>query len=447
VVGKLAAIAHLSNTKDEPEVKEGMTEDEVMTLNWMQGTQVPAHKRRPSQMPGGAHDEVTDVTDHEKRPLVHASRLLDGLSFDIVDQLHSPHFSTIDLKKDDMQAVAAYIAMNAEGSSAWVRQTVQEAHLFKFVAVCDSKYQANPFHNFAHALDVQYACARQLRLIQADEFLPDSSQFWLLIASIAHDLGHTGVNNQYLIETSHAFAVKYNDRSPLENMHCATLFQVVSDPAANVFSGVEKDHYKEIRKGIIAAILHTDVTKHNEMMKELVMLYQMNSEVFDLTKTQGMSPDVAEVLQNNNQLTLNSLLHCSDVGNPMKPWDLAQRLAHLCVDEFFAQGDLEKAAGMAVQMLNDREKVNRPNSQIGFIEFVIAPMVDAMVHLFPTLDGMADNLGANISHWFDIWVEQVKPSEEVKAKTEARVRKVFTRCGLLMREIDEISASQSSRRE
>lgn len=33
----------------------------------------------------------------------------------------------------------------------------------------------------------------------------------------------SGVNNQFLVETTHEVAVKYNDRSPLENMHCATL--------------------------------------------------------------------------------------------------------------------------------------------------------------------------------------------------------------------------------
>merc|ERR1719199_241292 len=119
-----------------------------------------------------------------------------------------------------------------------------------------------------------------------------------------------------------------------------------------------------------------------------------------------MTPAVIEVLQGNTQLAINAILHGSDVGNPMKPWELAHRLANLCVDEFFAQGDLEKAAGIPVQMLNDRDKVNRPNSQIGFIEFVIAPLAEGMVHLFPTLDELADNLGKNIHSWFDMYCRE-----------------------------------------
>jgi hypothetical protein len=230
-------------------------------------------------------------------------------------------------------------------------------------------------------------------------------------------------------------------------MHCASLFQVVSDPAANLFQSVEKDLYKEMRKGIINAILHTDVTKHGEMMKELVLLYQMNSEAFDVQKADASGPtaDVIEVLQNNSQLTLNAILHTADVGNPMKPWEIAHRLAYLCVDEFFAQGDREKAAGIPVQMLNDRDKVNRPNSQIGFIEFVIAPLCESIVHLFPTLDFLAENLGININHWFEVWVEQTTPGAEVKTKTEARVTKVFNRCQNVMRTEDMVSERMGSK--
>jgi hypothetical protein len=185
-----------------------------------------------------------------------------------------------------------------------------------------------------------------------------------------------------------------------------------------------------MRKGIINAILHTDVTKHNDMMKELAMLYQMNSEAFDESV---MTPEVIEVLQSNQQLSINALLHGADVGNPMKPWELAHRLAYLCVDEFFAQGDLEKAAGIPVQMLNDRDKVNRPNSQIGFIEFVIAPLAEAIVHLFPPLDGQAFNLGENIQHWFDVWVQDASPPPEAVAKMQGRVGKVTARCQAVMR--------------
>ena len=42
--------------------------------------------------------------------------------------------------------------------------------------------------------------------------------------------------------------------------------------------------------------------------------------------------------------------------------------------EFFAQGDRERAAGLAVSPMCDRGTTGRAASQINFIEFVVAPL-------------------------------------------------------------------------
>ena len=55
------------------------------------------------------------------------------------------------------------------------------------------------------------------------------------LASLMHDLGHPGVNNGYLISTKHPKAVRYNDRSILENHHCAMTFKLLLDPQNDIF--------------------------------------------------------------------------------------------------------------------------------------------------------------------------------------------------------------------
>merc|ERR1711862_944584 len=148
-----------------------------------------------------------------------------------------------------------------------------------------------------------------------------------------------------------------------------------------------------------------------------------------------MGYKVGEILADHKytQLMMNTFLHGADVGNPMKPWELCCELAQLCLDEFFAQGDKEKELGIPVQMLNDRDKVTLPNSQVGFIEFVIAPMAEAVVNIFPTLDDLADNLGINIQQWAEVFVEQTKPEEEAAAKMRTRTQKVAARCQKVLR--------------
>lgn len=450
-VSKLAAIAHLSTTKNEPEVTEEMNENDIMVLNMM-GTQVPTQagtgsSTRLTSMFRTSYLGVEDQRDQEAyQPNMTSSWMLTSMSNvipqEVMESLNKSDFNTLDLPKDVKITVSAYTMLVSEGSSAWVRSNVQEPQLYKFMSTIESKYLPNPFHSFAHALDVLNAVYRFMTVIEANRFLSEVSQFWLMVAAIGHDIGHIGVNNQYLVEVSHELALTYNDRSPLENMHCAKLYQVVGEPESNIFAQLEKDLYKEMRKGIIDAILHTDVTRHNEMIKELSLLYQMNSEAFD-------SPiQTVEVLQSqaNTQLIMNALLHFADVANPMKPWDLCRRIAYLCIDEFFAQGDLERARGIPVQMLNDRDKVNKPNSQIGFIEFMICPFVESMVNLFPQLDDCADNLASNVQRWSEVWIEQVSPPSEAVDKVNTRVQKVVNRCQAVRRLEDGDSPGGGNRR-
>ena len=94
------------------------------------------------------------------------------------------------------------------------------------------------------------------------------------------------------------------------------------------------------------------------------------------------------------------------------------------MQEFFAQGDKERELGIPVQMLNDREKVNIPNSQVGFIEFVVAPLIVGTVKIFPPLYEMSREIHRNLCHWTDQLVESTSPSEEEQQKLQARLEKV-----------------------
>lgn len=427
-VKKLAAIAHLSSVAGEPEVKDNMTENEIMTLNWLQGASV-ANGRK---MIEGEDEKSTSMAIPTPRGKEGLSAITGKIPANTLEELNTPDFNALSQTVELKIAIGTYVVWVHEGCLAWVRDNVPENTLFKFMTAVEAKYPSeNPFHNFSHGLDVLYNVSRFCRLANLQSTFTETSQFWLLIAASGHDLGHLGVNNQFLVETTHEVAVKYNDRSPLENLHCAMLFQITnSSPDTNVFANVDKDTYKEMRKGIIAAILHTDMVKHNEMIKELSLLYQMNSDALDSLKADGVVKSSAAT----TQTLMNALLHCADIGNPMKPWDLCYELAHLCLDEFFAQGDVEKERGIPVQVLNDREKVNRPNSQVGFIEFVICPMAESICNIFPQLDNLAHHLGINVQNWLQLWIDEASPPEEQTSKVSERVRRVVLRLKAVTRE-------------
>lgn len=216
-------------------------------------------------------------------------------------------------------------------------------------------------------------------------------QYALLVAALCHDIGHQGRTNPFLVELGNELALRYNDKSPLENMHCAKLFEIASNQDTDVFKQMDKETKKQARRICIAAILHTDNVNHFEMVREISKIYEMAS---DLCELQASQPDllpqyIEQVMQKNSLQWLELFLHFADVSNPLKPFPVCQKWAWRVLDEFFEQGDEEKSLGLPVGMLNDREKINRPGSQHGFIQFLVAPLVFGTVRIFPDLHPVA----------------------------------------------------------
>merc|ERR1719378_1613838 len=126
----------------------------------------------------------------------------------------------------------------------FVNSEAEMATLTRFVNTVEKEYLPNPFHNFSHACDVLHTVCRLMRLINSEGFLVELEQFALLIAAISHDLGHPGVNNGFLSEVGHELALQYNDRAPLENMHCAKLYGIVTTTETNIFGNLSREQYK-----------------------------------------------------------------------------------------------------------------------------------------------------------------------------------------------------------
>ncbi|CAE8620918.1 unnamed protein product, partial [Polarella glacialis] len=190
------------------------------------------------------------------------------------------------------------------------------------------------------------------------QWLTDVDQYALLVAAFCHDLGHFGKTNPFLVETRHEMALRYNDKSPLENMHCAKLFDITSNAETDIFKLTSKENFKDARKTCIAAILHTDNVHHFDMIKELNKLYEMEESICE-----AQAPEVAltaryksDVLVRNKLKWMELFLHLADVSNPLKPFEIGKQWAWRVLEEFFAQGDEEKELGLPIGMLNDRDK-------------------------------------------------------------------------------------------
>jgi cAMP-specific phosphodiesterase 4 len=414
IVQKLRKIAVIGGNMRHDHVAVAGLEPESLGVLALLSSHNPKGEEAASgtDVPKANHDEIDPMPDEEWKSRLEKAKL----SFAEID---SWDFNCMSVDRNKQTMMTSWILL--QNTAVFGEVTLTPEVVLKFLQTLAQHYVAeNPFHNWTHAVDVCHTVWRMMLKSMVHSFLTGVDQFALLASTISHDVGHIGVNNQFLIETGDNLAVRYNDRSPLENMHCAMTFSITSGtPGANIFQTLKKPAALESRKIMIEAILHTDMIHHFEQVKEMQVLYQMNSDTLERESAKVFRE------KDTKQKVLNLLLHAADVSNPAKPWAICHAWALKCLEEFFNQGDKEKKEGIPVQILNDRTKVNKPSSQIGFIEFMIAPLFAATVKLFPALHDMTETLKGNLLEWNSIWVEETSPSDEEKEKVQARVQKTI----------------------
>ena len=97
------------------------------------------------------------------------------------------------------------------------------AKLVKFLAEVERGYVAsNTYHNALHGLDV----GQTMHFFLTEGVGLGNQCSWpeklaALTAALVHDVGHRGLNNNWLIATDDPLAITYNYTSPLESMHAS----------------------------------------------------------------------------------------------------------------------------------------------------------------------------------------------------------------------------------
>ena len=83
-----------------------------------------------------------------------------------------------------------------------------------------------------------------------------------LFAAIAHDYKHPGVNNNFLALTQHPLALRYNDKSILENFSLAQFFLLLRDESLNILEGLDSEQRAQFRSLVVSMVLVTDMQQH-----------------------------------------------------------------------------------------------------------------------------------------------------------------------------------------
>jgi len=232
----------------------------------------------------------------------------------------------------------------------------------------------NPYHNNMHACDVLQTTHYFISQTGLANWMSDLEIFTSLMAAIIHDFDHTGTTNNFHINSGSGLATLYNDRAVLENHHVSAFFRLIKEHDCNIFANMQKTDFRDFRNLIIDMVLHTDMSQHFSQLKAMKTMIQQNSgeSSFDKTKV------------------LCLMLHSCDVSHPAKRWGLHHRWTARCMEEFFVQGDREKELGLEYSPLCDRHNTMVPQSQIGFIDYIVSPTLtvigDSLDLILGTLD-------------------------------------------------------------
>jgi hypothetical protein len=257
----------------------------------------------------------------------------------------------------------------------------------KYSVTIQKLYNPVSYHNKTHAADV---CQTTYYFLTYCDFynigqISDMEAAVMVISAMVHDTDHPGVNNLYLINTRDKLALRYNDKSVLENHHIAIAFNtMLRSPDTCIYENFSNDQFRTYRDYMIDLVLATDNANHNTFIDQL-------------RKRQGCQDFDPKNM--DKKLIMSLLIHLADISNPTKPWRLCYKWIDLLFLEFFKQGDKERDKGLPITFLMDRYTTNIAKAQSGFIDHFIKPAYDLLLNIMPNIELNMKFLESNKEQW------------------------------------------------
>jgi len=266
---------------------------------------------------------------------------------------------------------------------------IQTNTLRRFLAAVHGGYRDNPFHNFRHCFCVTQMMYVLINSCQLEErFFSKTELAALITACICHDLDHPGLSNGYQINAKTELAIRYQDKSPLENHHCAITFDILSRPECDILDGLTSHQQDVFKNDLNLLILATDMTRHAEILNSFKSRFNNDPP-----------PDVDQDLTYLKMI----LIKACDVSNEIRPPAVAEPWVDRLLKEYFIQCSTEKKRGLPYAPHMDPERVTKSSSQIGFIRIVLLPLFEALSKVLPQMQTLAvDNLNNALNYYEDL---------------------------------------------
>lgn len=333
----------------------------------------------------------------------------------VEDAVGQWHFPAHEFDMDEL-AYAAMIMLETVLQDAGLEPyRLPRAQLMTFILAARREYKHERevhYHNWRHAVDVTqslFVFLCDVRLCSApvrdasqrreqaqpnavEALLTPTEALILLVSAVGHDVGHPGVNNAFLVASNHQLAHLYNDKSVLENYHCAAYSQLLRRhwPQLNGIA--------QFRSNMISTILATDMQRHFEYMGYLTDLRQ-KLEKSDSGLTDWGDKDKTHT----KELVMALLLKAADISNVARPFDISAQWAKILMHEFARQGELELELEIPTCLFggppDENDLLAAAQSQKGFMNLFGFPLFKGISEVMPNISCTLSELQHNKEVW------------------------------------------------
>lgn len=281
--------------------------------------------------------------------------------------------------------------------------------LCRFILTVRKNYRQVPYHNWTHAFSVAHSVYTIIKTCKQMVFTPLEC-LALFVACLCHDLDHRGKNNSFMINSASPLAAVYST-STMEHHHFNMTITILQHEGHNIFKHLTSDEYKQVLGDIRHSILATD----------LALFFGNKDKLKKLTASSEFQWSNPE----HRKLCHAIVMTACDLCAVCKPFEIQAKVAEDIFEEFYEQGDEEKAHGRNPIPMMDRAKAHElPANQVSFIVGICMPCYDLLQQHIPNARPMLEGARANLTNWSAIVAKQKAEMEEKSTaskeeKTEA----------------------------
>ncbi|KAK3730857.1 hypothetical protein QZH41_009975, partial [Actinostola sp. cb2023] len=282
--------------------------------------------------------------------------------------------------------------------------------LYRFVLTVRKNYRRVPYHNWTHAFAVAHCMYLVIR--SGHNNFSGLEALAMYFACLCHDLDHRGRTNSWMKNEGTPLAAVYST-STMEHHHFNQTITILQHEGHNIFSHLSSTEYKSVLGFMKECILATD----------LALFFGNKSRLKDLVDKGNFSWEDQE----HRRLLRAICMTGCDLSACTKPWNIQYQIVKVIYQEFYAEGDLEKAQGKQPIPMKDRSTVLEvPAHQVGFLVGICLPCYELLAKILPGTKNLVDGGKKNLRLWSERVVKQKEEqrlreekSEEESKETEA----------------------------